>query len=110
MNKTILATMAEVLLFTRETCGACATQREQNEGIEDAYPGVEFREVDIRTDLETAEEYGVGKTPTTLVSANGDQTDEFVGIVGRNELEAALERATRQSTGLAQRLTNIVRG
>src|SRR6056297_832154 len=94
----ILPTMTEVLLFTQETCGACGTQREQNDGIEDAYPEVEFREVDIQTDLETAEEYGVRKTPTTLVYANGERTDEFIGIVDQDELEAAIERTDQQST------------
>jgi len=102
--------MSEVLLFTRETCGACATQREKNEGIEDAYPDVEFREVDIQTDLETAEEYGVRKTPTTLVYANGERTAEFIGIADRAELEAAIEHADQHSTGLAQRLASIVHG
>ncbi len=102
--------MTEVILFTQETCGACATQREKNEGIEEAYPNVEFREVDIQTDLETAEEYGVRKTPTTLVYANGERTEEFIGIVDRDELEAAIEDADQQSVGLVQRLTSIVRG
>ncbi|WP_458208618.1 thioredoxin family protein [Haladaptatus sp. NG-SE-30] len=102
--------MTEVILFTQETCGACATQREKNEGIEDAYPDVEFREVDIQNDLETAEEYGVRKTPTTLVYTNGERTDEFIGIVDRDELETAIERADHQPTGLAQRLASIVRG
>ena len=102
--------MTEVILFTQETCGACATQREKNEGIEDAYPDVEFREVDIQTDLETAEEYGVRKTPTTLVYANGEQTAEFIGIVDRDELEAAIVSAGQQSPGLANRLASIIRG
>ena len=102
--------MTEVILFTQETCGACATQREKNEGIEDAYPDVEFREVDIQTDLETAEEYGVRKTPTTLVYANGERTDEFIGIVDRDQLEAAIEREDQQVTGLTQRLASIIRG
>jgi len=69
----------------------------------------EFREVDIQTDLETSEEYGVRKTPTTLVYANGKQTAEFIGIVERNDLESAIERATEQSSGLAQRLVDVVR-
>ncbi|WP_255153140.1 thioredoxin family protein [Halorarius halobius] len=102
--------MTEVILFTQETCGACATQREKNEGIEDAYPDVEFREVDIQTDLETAEEYGVRKTPTTLVYANGERTAEFIGIVDRDELEAAIESAGKQSPGLANRLASIILG
>ncbi|WP_436927648.1 thioredoxin family protein [Halosimplex amylolyticum] len=102
--------MTEVILFTQETCGACATQREKNEGIEDEFPDVEFREVDIRNDLETAEEYGVRKTPTTLVYANGERTAEFIGIVDRDELEAAIESAGQQSPGLVHRLASIIRG
>ncbi|WP_440008967.1 thioredoxin family protein [Halomicrococcus sp. SG-WS-1] len=102
--------MTELLLFTQETCGACATQREKNKGIEDEFPDVKFREVDIQKDLETAEEYGVRKTPTTLVYANGEQTAEFIGIVDRDDLEAAIENANQQSTGLVQRLANIVHG
>ena len=109
-NKTVLAIVKEVLLFTQETCGACATQREKNEGIEDAYPDVVFREVDIQNELATAEEYGVRKTPTTLVYANGERTDVFIGIVDRDELEVAIERADQQSAGFAQRLASIVRG
>ncbi|QFU84404.1 thioredoxin family protein [Natronorubrum aibiense] len=102
--------MTEVILFTQETCGACATQREKNEGIEDEYPDGEFREVDIQKDLETAEKYGVRKTPTTFVYANGEQTAEFIGIVDRNDLESAIESATQQSSGFAQRLVDVVRG
>lgn len=101
--------MTEVILFTQETCGACATQREKNEGIEAAYPDVDFREIDIQTDLETAEEYGVRKTPTTLVYADGDRTAEFIGIVDRDELEAAIEDADQQSAGLTERLASIIR-
>lgn len=101
--------MTEVILFAQETCGACATQREKNEGIEDEFPGVSFREVDIREDMETAEEYGVRKTPTTLVFADGEQVAEFVGVVDRDELDAAIESATRHSPGLAERLVSIVR-
>ncbi|WP_302080546.1 thioredoxin family protein [Salinibaculum rarum] len=101
--------MTEVILFTQETCGACATQREKNDGLEDTYPDVEFQEVDIQKDLETAEEYGVRKTPTTLVYANGEQTAEFIGIVDRTDLESAIESATQQSSGLAQRIVDVVR-
>jgi thioredoxin 1 len=102
--------VTEVILFTQETCGACATQREKNEGIEDEFPDVEFREVDIQKDLETAEEYGVRKTPTTLIYANGEQVGEFIGIVERDELEEAIQEAKVHRLGLAQRLVDFVRG
>lgn len=101
--------MTEVILFTQETCGACATQRQKNDSIGDEFPEVEFHEIDIQIDLETAEEYGVRKTPTTLVYANGEQTAEFISIVDRNDLESAIERATQQSSGLVQRLVDVVR-
>lgn len=107
---TVVYYVTEVILFTQETCGACATQREKNDGLEDEYSDVEFREVDIQKDLETAEEYGVRKTPTTLVYANGEQTAEFIGIVDRNGLESAIESVTEQWSGLGQRLVDIVRG
>ena len=107
---TVVYYVTEVILFTQETCGACATQREKNDGLEDKYPDVEFREVDIQKDLETAEAYGVRKTPTTLVYANGERTAEFIGIVDRDELEAAIEDADQQSSGLTQRLASIIRG
>jgi len=91
-----------VILFTqRDVWGMRNTAGKKNDGLEDKYPDVEFREVDIQTDLETSEEYGVRKTPTTLVYANGKQTAEFIGIVERNDLESAIERATEQSSGLA---------
>jgi thioredoxin 1 len=109
-GKTVVYNVTKIILFTQETCGACATQREKNDGLEDEYPDVEFREVDIQTDLKTAEKYGVRKTPTTLVYANGEQTAEFIGIVDRENLESAIESATQQSSELAQRLVNVVRG
>ncbi|MFC7130499.1 thioredoxin family protein [Haloferax chudinovii] len=102
--------MTEVILFTQETCGACATQREKNEGIEDKFPDVEFREVDIQRDLEIAEEYDVRKTPTTLVYAGDERVSEFIGIVERDELEDAIQTATNEQSGLAQRLYDYVRG
>ena len=105
----VLYYVSEVILFTQETCGACATQQEKNNGLEEKYPDVEFREVDIQKDLETAEEYGVRKTPMTLVYANGEQTAEFIALVDRTDLESAIEGATQQSSGLAQRLVDIVR-
>jgi thioredoxin 1 len=109
-HNTVVGDVTEVVLFTQETCGACATQREKNEGIEAKFPDVEFREVDIRADLETAEEYEVRKTPTTHVYANGERVAEFVGIVERDELETAIENAKRRSSGLKQRLADLIRG
>jgi len=76
--------------------------------LRDKYPDVEFGRSTYRP-TETSEEYGVRKTPTTLVYANGKQTAEFIGIVERNDLESAIERATEQSSGLAQRLVDVVR-
>lgn len=106
--KTVSLSVTEVILFTQETCGACATQRQKNEGIEDEFPDVEFRDVDIQKDLETAEEYDVRKTPTTLIYADGERVDEFIGIVEREELEEEIRSAIHRQEGLAQRLIGLV--
>ena len=63
--------MTEVLLLTQETCGACTTQREKNEGFEAAYPDVEFREVDVRNDVETAEKYSSERRPRHSCTQTG---------------------------------------
>jgi len=57
--------MTEVIRFTQDTCGACATQQ---------------------------------------------RTAEFVGIVDREELAAAIEGADPQSAGFMQRLASSIRG
>ena len=102
--------MVEVVLFTQETCGACATQRQENEGIEDVFPDVEFREVDIQRDLETAKEYGVRKTPTTLVYAGGERVEEFIGIVELAELEATIRSAeSGNRNGIGDRIVSFLR-
>ncbi|MFC7044723.1 thioredoxin family protein [Halobacteriaceae archaeon GCM10025711] len=101
--------MVEVVLFTQPTCSACATQKERNEGIEEAFPEVTFREVDIRSDLETAEEYGVRKTPTTLVYADGERIHEYVGVVERDDLETAIQDANaREEPGVLDRIGALV--
>lgn len=102
--------MVEVVLFTQETCGACATQRQENDGIEEEFPDVEFREVDIQRDLETAREYGVRKTPTTLVYADGERVEEFIGVVERAELEAAIRSAASgHRNGIGERVVGFLR-
>jgi len=107
--KTVDYNMTGVILFTQRDVWGMRNTAGKMTALRDKYPDVEFREVDIQTDLETSEEYGVRKTPTTLVYANGKQTAEFIGIVERNDLESAIERATEQSSGLAQRLVDVVR-
>ncbi|ELZ68904.1 thioredoxin [Haloferax prahovense DSM 18310] len=102
--------MTKVLLFTQKTCSACATQKEKTEGIEDEFPDVEFREVDIQRDLDIAEEYGVQKTPTTLIYSDGEQVAEFIGIVERDELEGTIRTVKNEQSSLTQRLVEFVRG
>ena len=41
--------MTKVLPFSQEACGACATQREKNEGSEDAPLGIQSRQVDMQS-------------------------------------------------------------
>ena len=61
--------------------------------LEDEYGGrVDFKEIDITADFETAEKYGVQSTPTILVlGTSGRVADTFVGVPEKAELKASLD-------------------
>jgi len=99
----------EVLLFTQETCSACAEQRDEYGDVASDHPEVTVREVDIQHDLATAEEHGVRKTPTTLVYRGDERVAEFVGVTSRADLDDAVERA-RSGGGLVERFRSLVGG
>jgi thioredoxin 1 len=102
-------TDVEVLLFTQETCSACAEQKERYGDVDADHTDVTVREVDIQRDLATAEEYGVRKTPTTLVYRGDERVAEFVGVAGREALDGAIERA-RAGGGLVSTVRSLLGG
>jgi thioredoxin 1 len=99
----------EVLMFTQETCSACAEQRDEYGDVASDHPDVTVREVDIQRNLATAEEYGVRKTPTTLVYRDDERVAEFLGVASRAELDDAIERA-RSGGGLVDRVRSFLGG
>lgn len=64
------------------------------EELEKEYGGkVDFEEIDISSDFESAEIYGVQSTPTILVlDSSGTVTDTFVGVPEKAELIASLDK------------------
>jgi thioredoxin-like negative regulator of GroEL len=62
--------------------------------LEKEYDGkMDFEEIDITADFETAEKYGVQSTPTILVlGASGRVADSFVGIPEKTELKTSLDK------------------
>ncbi|MBK5093546.1 MAG: hypothetical protein JJE48_08530 [Actinobacteria bacterium] len=64
------------------------------EELEKEYGGkVDFEEIDISSDFESAEKHGVQSTPTILVlDSSGTVTDTFVGVPEKAELIASLDK------------------
>jgi len=62
--------------------------------LEKEYGGkVDFEEIDISSDFESAEIFGVQSTPTILVlDSSGTVTDTFVGVPEKAELIASLDK------------------
>jgi thioredoxin-like negative regulator of GroEL len=62
--------------------------------LEKEYGGkVDFKEIDISEDLETAQKYGVQSTPTIVIlDPSGTVADTLVGLPEKTELKASLER------------------
>jgi len=62
--------------------------------LEKEYEGkVDFKEIDISIDFETARTYGVQSTPTILVlDSSGAVADSFVGLPEKEELKTSLDK------------------
>jgi len=62
--------------------------------LEREYEGkVDFKEIDISIDFETARTYGVQSTPTILVlDSSGAVADSLVGLPEKEELKTSLDK------------------
>jgi thioredoxin-like negative regulator of GroEL len=62
--------------------------------LEKEYRGrLGFKEIDITADFEKTKKYGIQSTPTILVlDSSGAVADTFVGVPGKNELKASLNK------------------
>jgi thioredoxin 1 len=80
--------------FWAEWCGPCKMLAPTVDELAKEYDGkATIAKVDIDSEGGLAQEYGVSSIPTVLVIKDGQEVDRFIGVVKKEALSGALDKA-----------------
>ena len=85
--------MSELTLydFHAEWCGPCDQQDPIVEELEDEYPSVYFKYIDVDENTELANQFTVRSVPTIVITNEGGTVlERFSGVTGKETLSEAL--------------------
>jgi thioredoxin 1 len=80
--------------FYADWCGPCKTQDPILDELAEEYDDVDFQKVNVDEEQETANEYQVRSLPTVIVENDDGVVDRFVGVTQREDIEAAIQKAS----------------
>ena len=72
--------MVEVKKFYAEWCGPCKVLTPLMENVKTKFNNVNFEDIDIEVQYETAQEYHVRSVPTVIIEKNGEEVQRFTGV------------------------------
>ena len=82
--------MLTVIKFSAVWCGPCKKLKPIYESIKLATKDVEFKEVDIDNDSDTAAKYKIMSIPTIIFEKDGIEVKRLVGLVKEDEITKAI--------------------
>lgn len=87
-----LGQTATFVQFSSEFCAPCRATAKLLDEVSSARPGVLHREVDVATELDLAQEWGIMRTPTVLLLDGGGRLhSKIVGVPRRDAIVQALD-------------------
>ncbi len=90
--------MSKVVLmdFYAEWCGPCKMQDPIMEELKKKFGDkVEFKKVDVDTNMELATKYTIHAVPTLILEKDGTLFKRYVGVTRANVLEADINAALK---------------
>ena len=91
-NATVDRRGLTVIDFWADWCGPCRAMAPQFERAASMRPQYSFAKVDVNTEPGLAARYGIRSIPTMMVLRNGEPIAAQAGLVGADQLVAALDR------------------
>ena len=89
---------AQILLFTQRGCSPCGDAEVLiQQVLQEVNINVDYHEIDVSVDRETAMEYRIQVTPTIVIlDKEGNIVEGYAGVPDKATLRSALERATSE--------------
>jgi thioredoxin 1 len=81
--------------FSANWCGPCKMLARTVEDIEDAETDITFLKVDVDSNRELAQQFGVRSIPRVILMKDGEQVGEFMGAKNKNDLEEILQKTLK---------------
>lgn len=72
--------MIEVKKFSATWCGPCKMLAPIMEGIKPKFKNVNFVNIDVDQQFETASKYGIRSVPTVIIEKDGKEVKRFTGL------------------------------
>lgn len=89
--------MSKVILldFYADWCGPCKMQDPVLDELKGKFDTVEFRKVDVDTNMDMSSKYGIHAVPTLVIERDGEIFKKYVGVTRSSILEADLNEALK---------------
>lgn len=81
--------------FSANWCGPCKMLAKTVENIEDQETGITFLKVDVESNRELAQQFGVRSIPRVVLMRDGEQVGEFTGAKNQTELKELFEKTLK---------------
>ena len=81
--------------FSANWCGPCKMLASIVEDIEETESDITFLKVDVDSNRELAQQFGVRSIPRVILMKNGEQVGEFMGAKNKNDLQEILEKSLK---------------
>ena len=72
--------MLEVKKFYATWCGPCKMLTPIMENVKGKFSNVQFEDIDIDSQFETAQKYFVRSVPTVIIEKDGQEIERLVGV------------------------------
>jgi thioredoxin 1 len=81
--------------FSANWCGPCKMLAKTIEDIEETETDITFLKVDVDSNRDIAQQYGVRSIPRVILMKDGEQVGEFTGAKNKIELQELFQKTLK---------------
>jgi thioredoxin 1 len=81
--------------FSANWCGPCRMLAKTIEDIEETETDITFLKVDVDSNRDIAQQYGVRSIPRVILMKDGEQVGEFTGAKNKIELQELFQKTLK---------------